>query len=65
MKIIFLKDLKPTRARALRSLNAARKVLGKIHSRQSSEELEDDSRSIRKHALLSYQNLGGLSGIDV
>jgi hypothetical protein len=64
MKIIFLKHLKSTRARPSRNLEAARKVLGKTHSKRSSKELEDDSRSNQKSALLSYEESGGLSGID-
>jgi hypothetical protein len=62
-KIIF-EDLKSTRARAPRSLKTARKVLGKTHSRRSSEELEDDFRSTWKPALLGYEELEGLLGID-
>jgi hypothetical protein len=61
---IFFEDLKSTRARAPRSLETARKVLEKTHSRRSLEELEDDSRSTRKSTLLGYEELGGLPGID-
>jgi hypothetical protein len=59
-----IKDLKSTLARAPCNLEAAKNVLQKTHSRQSSEELKDDSRSTRKPALLSYEEFGGLSGIN-
>jgi hypothetical protein len=56
--------MKSTRGRAPCSLEVAKKVIGKTHSRQSSEELEDDSKSTQKPALLGYEELGGLSRID-
>ena len=61
MKIIF-EDLKSTRARAPRSLEAARKYSGDIFQ---DEELEHDSRITRKPAVFGYETLGGLSEIDL
>jgi hypothetical protein len=48
-------------ARALHSLDTAKKVLKRHIQDRSSEELEYASKSTRKPAVLSYEKLEGLS----